>query len=163
MREAETWFQKGLELEETERPSKKPYAYEKVTGIQREPPEPWSTSARSITGSAVRRSRALLPVRDTGGLHYALAQFTRQFVRRARQDQTGLIITGPPCSSTAYADAHFNLALLANVPGTPENRTPLEGIPETRQFRPDIATDSSTPQAVHGDRAEAAAERALLC
>jgi tetratricopeptide (TPR) repeat protein len=116
LREAETWFQKGLELEEIGAPVEQAIeAYQKVLELN-----PEAAGALVNLGTIYYRQRRLLEAETyyreaiEADPNYPLANFNlgNLYDEQGRLDEAARFYRRSLELSPNYADAHFNLALL---------------------------------------------------
>lgn len=117
LREAETWFQKGLELEETGAPIEQAIeAYQKVLELN-----PEAAGALVNLGTIYYRQRKLLEAETyyreaiEADPNYPLANFNlgNLYDEQGRLEEAFRYYRRALDLSPNYADAHFNLALLS--------------------------------------------------
>jgi tetratricopeptide (TPR) repeat protein len=121
LREAEAWFQKGLELEETGAPVEQAIeAYQKVLELN-----PEAAGALVNLGTIYYRQRKLVEAETyyreaiEADPNYPLANFNlgNLYDEQCRLDEALLYYRRSLELSPNYADAHFNLALLCERMG----------------------------------------------
>jgi len=121
LREAETWFQKGLELEETGAPVEEAIeAYQKVLELN-----PEAAGALVNLGTIFYRQRRMVEAETyyreaiEADPNYPLANFNlgNLYDEQGRLDEALRYYRRALDLSPNYADAHFNLALLSERSG----------------------------------------------